>query len=100
MPFKDKTVIVTGAAGGIGGVICARFASEGTQVFTDVNGEGAEAAATGIRAESGLGVVFIYAIQAIAQARSTNALNEATVFSHRRAIRRKRLSLLKKHSTR
>ncbi|MBY0395261.1 MAG: SDR family NAD(P)-dependent oxidoreductase, partial [Thermoleophilia bacterium] len=32
MRFQDKTVIVTGAAGGIGSAIAARFASEGAQV--------------------------------------------------------------------
>jgi len=47
-----------------------------------------------------LGGVCIYPIQAIAQARSTKALKERMVFSQRRAIRRKRLILLKKHSTR
>jgi len=46
MRFKDKTVIVTGAAGGIGSAIVRRFASEGAKVvITDVNAEGAEAAA-------------------------------------------------------
>ena len=42
MRFQDKTVIVTGAAGGIGAAICTRFGSEGAQVVvTDVNAEGA-----------------------------------------------------------
>lgn len=49
MRFQDKTVIVTGAAGGIGSAIAARFASEGARVIiTDVNAEGAEAAAAAI----------------------------------------------------
>jgi NAD(P)-dependent dehydrogenase (short-subunit alcohol dehydrogenase family) len=44
MRFNDKIVIVTGAAGGIGGAISARFAAEGAKVIvTDMNGEGAEA---------------------------------------------------------
>ncbi|WDZ79386.1 SDR family NAD(P)-dependent oxidoreductase (plasmid) [Ensifer adhaerens] len=44
MRFKNKIVIVTGAAGGIGGAISARFAAEGAKVIvTDMNGEGAEA---------------------------------------------------------
>lgn len=39
MRFKDKVVIVTGAAGGIGGAISARFAAEGAKVIvTDTNG--------------------------------------------------------------
>lgn len=54
MRFKDKIVIVTGAAGGIGGAISARFAAEGAQVVvTDMNGEGAEATVAQIVAEGG-----------------------------------------------
>src|SRR3990167_10997795 len=53
MRFKDKTVIVTGAAG-IGVAICQRFAAEGAQVVvTDVNAEGAEATAAALRATVG-----------------------------------------------
>ncbi|MCV9966792.1 SDR family NAD(P)-dependent oxidoreductase [Pararhizobium sp. BT-229] len=52
MRFKEKVVIVTGAAGGIGGAISARFAAEGAQVIvTDMNGEGAEATVSQIVAE-------------------------------------------------
>lgn len=51
MRFENKTVIVTGAAGGIGSAIARRFTSEGAKVvITDVNAEGAEAAAAGIGA--------------------------------------------------
>jgi 2-hydroxycyclohexanecarboxyl-CoA dehydrogenase len=54
MRFKDKVVIVTGAAGGIGGAISARFAAEGARVIvTDMNGEGAEATVAQISAEGG-----------------------------------------------
>ncbi|WP_259676989.1 SDR family NAD(P)-dependent oxidoreductase [Paracoccus pantotrophus] len=54
MRFNDKTVIVTGAAGGIGGAISARFAAEGAQVVvTDVNAEGAEATVAAILAQGG-----------------------------------------------
>nr|WP_295047351.1 SDR family oxidoreductase [uncultured Paracoccus sp.] len=54
MRFQNKTVIVTGAAGGIGGAISARFAAEGSQVVvTDVNAEGAEATAAEIVAQGG-----------------------------------------------
>ncbi|WP_426034640.1 SDR family NAD(P)-dependent oxidoreductase [Cypionkella sp. TWP1-2-1b2] len=54
MRFQDKVVVVTGAAGGIGGAICQRFASEGALVVvTDVNAEGAETTAAGIRAAGG-----------------------------------------------
>lgn len=46
MRFQNKTVIVTGAAGGIGSAIASRFAAEGAKVvMTDVNAEGVEAAA-------------------------------------------------------
>lgn len=49
MRFQDKIIIVTGAAGGIGSAIAARFASEGAcVVITDVNAEGVEAAAAAI----------------------------------------------------
>ena len=52
MRFQDKTVIVTGAAGGIGAAICARFGREGAQVIvTDVNAEGAEATVQALRSE-------------------------------------------------
>ncbi|MBB3810424.1 SDR family NAD(P)-dependent oxidoreductase [Pseudochelatococcus contaminans] len=54
MRFKDKTVIVTGAAGGIGGAISARFAAEGAEVVaTDMNGDGAEATVAQIHANGG-----------------------------------------------
>lgn len=54
MRFQNKTVIVTGAAGGIGGAISARFAAEGAQVVvTDVNAEGAEATVAEILAQGG-----------------------------------------------
>lgn len=40
MRFKDKTVVVTGAAGGIGAAICTRFATEGARIVaTDVSAE-------------------------------------------------------------
>ncbi|MFK0383999.1 SDR family NAD(P)-dependent oxidoreductase [Agrobacterium sp. NPDC090273] len=54
MRFQNKVVIVTGAAGGIGGAISSRFAAEGAHVIvTDMNGEGAEATASQIRGEGG-----------------------------------------------
>ena len=59
MRLKDKIVIVTGAAGGIGGAISARFAAEGARVVvTDMNGEGAEATAAQIRAAGGRARAF------------------------------------------
>lgn len=59
MRFIDKTVIVTGAAGGIGGAISARFASEGARVIvTDANAAGAETTAAAIRATGGKARAF------------------------------------------
>jgi NAD(P)-dependent dehydrogenase (short-subunit alcohol dehydrogenase family) len=59
MRFKDKTVIVTGAAGGIGVAICQRFAAEGALVVvTDVNVEGAEATAAALCATGGRARAF------------------------------------------
>lgn len=41
--LKDKVVIVTGAAGGIGSALCARFAEEGSKVVAlDLRAEGLE----------------------------------------------------------
>lgn len=48
----------------------------------------------------GLGGVFIHASHAMAQASATKGRNEVTVFSQRKAMRRKRLMGSKKHSTR
>lgn len=59
MRFQDRIVIVTGAAGGIGSAIGARFASEGARVVvTDVNGEGAEATVERIAAQGGRARAF------------------------------------------
>jgi 2-hydroxycyclohexanecarboxyl-CoA dehydrogenase len=59
MRFKNKVVVVTGAAGGIGSAICQRFASEGAIVIvTDVNADGAEAGAAAIRADGGIARPF------------------------------------------
>jgi len=43
MDIKDKIVVVTGAASGIGKALCARFAREGAKlvVCADLNGDGA-----------------------------------------------------------
>ncbi|MCM5687801.1 SDR family oxidoreductase [Sinorhizobium meliloti] len=59
MRFKDKVVIITGAAGGIGGAVSARFASEGAQVIAaDMNSEGADAIVSQIVSEGGRARVF------------------------------------------
>ena len=47
--FDNKTIIVTGGAGGIGDAICRRFASEGGFVhIVDANAQGAAALASSI----------------------------------------------------
>ncbi|AVO39463.1 SDR family oxidoreductase [Pukyongiella litopenaei] len=58
MELKDKIIVVTGAAGGIGRAMALRFAREGAShvVCTDLNGPGAEATAaeiggTGLRVD-------------------------------------------------
>ncbi|WP_343079278.1 SDR family NAD(P)-dependent oxidoreductase [Ostreiculturibacter nitratireducens] len=52
--FANKSVIVTGGAGGIGTAICHRFAAEGAHVWiVDANAEGCEALAASINAEGG-----------------------------------------------
>ncbi len=54
MRFKNKVVVVTGAAGGIGSAICRRFADEGaTVIVTDAHAEGAAEVAAAIRAAGG-----------------------------------------------
>lgn len=47
MQIKDKIVVVTGAASGIGKALCERFAAEGAAgiVASDINGAGAQAVA-------------------------------------------------------
>ncbi|WP_377190484.1 SDR family NAD(P)-dependent oxidoreductase [Ruegeria meonggei] len=52
--FENKTVVVTGGAGGIGAAICRRFAAEGAKVWVvDTNVEAAEELSAAIRAEGG-----------------------------------------------
>ncbi len=54
MRFKEKVVIVTGAAGGIGTAIAQRFAAEGAHVIvTDMNGEGLKATTAAIQTTGG-----------------------------------------------
>lgn len=71
MRFKDKVVIVTGAAGGIGGAISACFASEGARVIvTDMNGEGAEATVAQMVSEGGKARAFASDISTAAGCRA------------------------------
>ena len=57
--FDDKTVIVTGGGGGIGGATCRRFAAEGARVAVyDLNLAAAEAVAQAITAAGGSATAF------------------------------------------
>jgi len=57
--FADKTVLVTGGGGGIGGATCRRFAGEGAKVAVcDLNHDAAEAVAAAIRAAGGQAQAF------------------------------------------
>jgi 2-hydroxycyclohexanecarboxyl-CoA dehydrogenase len=57
--LKDKVVIVTGGAGGIGAAICRRFAEAGSQVAVfDINKDAAETVAAGIRDAGGRAGAF------------------------------------------
>ena len=59
MEFKDKVVIVTGAARGIGAATALAFAKRGaTAVIVDINGKGAEKVASEIQAEGFKSVAF------------------------------------------
>ena len=52
--LQDRTVVVTGGGGGIGGATCHRFATEGARVAVlDVNAGAAEQVAAAIRADGG-----------------------------------------------
>lgn len=58
--FKDKTVVVTGGGGGIGGATCRRFGQDGARVAVlDLNPEAAEAVAAQIRAAGGQAHAFV-----------------------------------------
>ncbi len=57
--LKNKTVIVTGGAGGIGGATCRRFAAEGAKVAVfDMNLDAAIKVADDIKASGGIASAF------------------------------------------
>jgi 2-hydroxycyclohexanecarboxyl-CoA dehydrogenase len=57
--FKERTVVVTGGGGGIGGATCRSFASEGARVAVfDLNLDAAENVAVGIRTAGGVAQAF------------------------------------------
>ncbi|MER2634761.1 MAG: SDR family oxidoreductase [Rhizobiaceae bacterium] len=77
MRFQDKVVIVTGAAGGIGAAISARFATEGASVIvTDVNSEGAETTVSQIVGRGGKARAFV---NDIATAQGCRAIIRSTI---------------------
>lgn len=57
--FKNRTVIITGGAGGIGGATCRRFAAEGAKVAVfDINLEAAQKVADEINVSGGSAAAF------------------------------------------
>ena len=76
--LKDKTIIVTGGGGGIGGATCRRFAQEGAKVAVfDMNLEAAEKVAADIRANGGQAAAFACNITERAQVDAAVAATEA-----------------------
>jgi NAD(P)-dependent dehydrogenase (short-subunit alcohol dehydrogenase family) len=65
MELRDKVVVVTGGAGGIGRAMAARFAAEGARavVVADIDGVGAEATAAAL-GDVGLGLACNVAVEA------------------------------------
>lgn len=58
--FVNKTVIVTGGGGGIGGATCHQFAKEGARVAVfDVNLKAAQKVASDIQAEGGTAKAYV-----------------------------------------
>lgn len=57
--FEDKTIVVTGGGGGIGGATCRRFAQEGGKVAVfDMNIDAARKVANEIQASGGVAQAF------------------------------------------
>jgi 2-hydroxycyclohexanecarboxyl-CoA dehydrogenase len=57
--FENKTVVITGGAGGIGGATCRRFAAQGAKVAVfDMNLEAAQKVADGIAASGGTAAAY------------------------------------------
>lgn len=76
--FQDKTVIVTGGGGGIGGATARRFAAEGAKVAVfDMNPASAEKVASAIREGGGQAAAFQCDITDRAQVDAAIAATEA-----------------------
>jgi NADP-dependent 3-hydroxy acid dehydrogenase YdfG len=58
--LKDKVIIVTGAAGGFGRLVCEKTAALGAKIVAcDINEEALEQVVSGIRAEAGQAIAVI-----------------------------------------
>ena len=80
MRLQDKSIIVTGAGGGIGEGIARRLAEEGAQiVVNDINAQAAEKVADEIRASGGRASFFA---ADVTQSADMKALVEAAVQRH------------------
>ena len=66
MELKDKVVVVTGGAGGIGSALCRRFAAEGARavVVSDLDGEGATKVAADLPEGVGIAIAANVAVEA------------------------------------
>ena len=74
--LKDKVVIVTGGAGGIGAAVCRRFGEAGAQVAVfDINKDAAEKVASEIRDAGGKAQAF--AVDLTSQESVVAAVNAA-----------------------
>jgi 2-hydroxycyclohexanecarboxyl-CoA dehydrogenase len=78
--LENKTVIVTGGGGGIGGATCHRFAAEGAKVAVfDMNVEAAERVANEIKAAGGTAQAFKCTITDRAEVDAAVAAAEAAL---------------------
>ena len=78
--LENKTVIVTGGGGGIGGATCRRFAAEGAKVAVfDMNVEAAQRVADEIKASGGIAQAFKCNITDRAEVDAAVAATEAAL---------------------
>jgi 2-hydroxycyclohexanecarboxyl-CoA dehydrogenase len=78
--LENKTVIVTGGGGGIGGATCRRFAAEGARVAVfDMNVEAAQRVADEIKAAGGIAQAFKCNITDRAEVDAAVAATEAAL---------------------
>jgi 2-hydroxycyclohexanecarboxyl-CoA dehydrogenase len=78
--FQDKTVVVTGGGGGIGGATCKRLAAEGAKVAVfDLNGAAADKVAAEITATGGQARAFVCDIAKLADVQKAVANAESAL---------------------